>query len=61
MKNIRVNLSDQFSGCTDSKELTVSNERLAKFEHIQMNGIIIQENSNGIAYEWIIEEIELLN
>jgi len=61
MQNIKVNMEDQFSGCTCSKELSVTPEKLAKFEQLQINGSIINQYENGINYEWVIVEVELLN
>lgn len=57
---IRVNLSDTFSGASRSVEKEVTKEQWARLETIQMNQTVIEEFSDNIRWEWVIEEIEIL-
>ena len=57
---IRINMHDDFSKRTASIEKIVSDEKLKRLEHIQINGIVIEQFENDINYNWIIDEIELL-
>ena len=60
MIKIRLNLVDSFSGCTDSRERTVTEKQLAKIEQLAINQVVCSEFSkkDQIRYDWIIEEIE---
>ena len=60
---IKVNLCDQFSGATTTKELTVPADKLQQLEQIQINGSVmpIFDKKQQIRYNWTIEEIERLN
>lgn len=57
---VRVNMHDAFSGCTDSRELSVPSDKLKVLEYAQAHEQVIPEFSNNIRYEWIIDEVEIL-
>lgn len=58
---IRINMHDAFSHATDSREFQATPELLKKVEHAQINGIIQNEFSNGIRWNWVIDEVEILD
>lgn len=57
---IRLNMTDTFSHCTDSRELSVTPERLERLKQYQSKGTIGREHTNNITYNWRLDKIELL-
>ena len=60
LTKVRLNLRDAFSGATDSRELELTDDQLAKAEHVQIMGTVQSEFKNNIRWSWIIEEVEIL-
>jgi len=61
LKKIRVISTDQFSFCTEKKELELSSEKIAQVEGAMLSGRVFHQFKDSIHYEWVITEVELLN
>jgi len=61
MRNVRIISEDQFSKCTTSKEMELTKEKINEIEKAMLNGSVYIQMKNGIRYEWVITEVELLN
>ena len=59
---VRVNMHDAFSGATNSVEKLLNEGQIKTAEWLMVNGYSKRhfDKAQGIAFEWIIDEVEIL-
>ena len=61
MKQYKIILKDQFSGCTDIKTLSLPLEKLYQLQKCMEKNICISTFENNIHWQWIIKDIKYIN